>query len=61
MYELVDPRAESILVADAARGVHVRVILDRRLERVRNQAAFSYLSAAASTFGGHRTSWTHST
>jgi cardiolipin synthase A/B len=46
MYELVDPRAESILVADAARGVHVRVILDRRLERVRNQAAFSYLSAS---------------
>jgi cardiolipin synthase A/B len=45
MYELVDPRAESILVADAARGVHVRVILDQRLERVRNQAAFSYLSA----------------
>ncbi|HEY2563524.1 MAG TPA: phospholipase D-like domain-containing protein, partial [Acidimicrobiales bacterium] len=45
MYELADPRAESILVADAARGVHVRVILDQHLERVRNQAAFTYLSA----------------
>jgi phosphatidylserine/phosphatidylglycerophosphate/cardiolipin synthase-like enzyme len=44
MYELADPRAESILVADAARGVHVRVILDQHLERVRNRAAFTYLS-----------------
>jgi cardiolipin synthase A/B len=45
MYELVDPHAESVLVADAARGVRVRVILDQRLERARNQAAFTYLSA----------------
>jgi cardiolipin synthase A/B len=45
MYELADPVAESILVADAARGVHVRVILDQHLERVRNQVAFTYLSA----------------
>jgi phosphatidylserine/phosphatidylglycerophosphate/cardiolipin synthase-like enzyme len=45
MYELADPHAESILVADAARGVRVRVILDQRLERARNQAAFTYLSA----------------
>jgi cardiolipin synthase len=45
MYELADPRAESILVADAARGVRVRVVLDQHLERARNQAAFTYLSA----------------
>ena len=45
MYELADPHAESILVADAARGVRVHVILDQRLERARNQAAFTYLSA----------------
>lgn len=44
MYELADPRVESILVADAARGVRVRVILDKRLERARNQAAFTFLS-----------------
>jgi len=45
MYELADTRAESILAADAARGVRVRVILDQRLERAHNQAAFTYLSA----------------
>jgi phosphatidylserine/phosphatidylglycerophosphate/cardiolipin synthase-like enzyme len=45
MYELADPHAESILAADAARGVRVRVILDQRLKRARNQAAFTYLSA----------------
>lgn len=45
MYELADPHAESILVSDAGRGVRVRVILDQRLERARNQAAFTYLSA----------------
>jgi cardiolipin synthase A/B len=44
MYELDDRRVESILVADAARGVRVRVILDQRLERARNQAAFTYLA-----------------
>lgn len=45
MYELVDPRAESILATDAARGVTVRVILDHRLEATRNQAAYDYLRA----------------
>jgi cardiolipin synthase len=44
MYEFADRHAESILAADAARGVRVRVILDQRLERARNQAAFTYLS-----------------
>ncbi|HVY10256.1 MAG TPA: phospholipase D-like domain-containing protein [Mycobacteriales bacterium] len=43
IYELVDPTAEAILAADAARGVRVRVILDSRLERRRNQAAYAYL------------------
>ncbi len=45
MYELVDTRAESILVADAGRGVTVRVILDHNLEATQNQPAYSYLSA----------------
>ncbi|HWC36782.1 MAG TPA: phospholipase D-like domain-containing protein [Mycobacteriales bacterium] len=44
MYELDDPTAEQILASDAGRGVRVRVILDRRLERVRNQPAYDYLS-----------------
>jgi phosphatidylserine/phosphatidylglycerophosphate/cardiolipin synthase-like enzyme len=44
MYELDDATAESILAADAARGVRVRVILDRRLERLRNQPAYDYLA-----------------
>jgi phosphatidylserine/phosphatidylglycerophosphate/cardiolipin synthase-like enzyme len=44
MYELDDPTAEQILAADAARGVRVRVILDRRLQRRHNQPAFDYLS-----------------
>jgi cardiolipin synthase len=45
MYELADPRAESILAADAARGVRVRVVLDQYRERARNHDAFTYLSA----------------
>lgn len=43
MYELEDPSAERILASDAARGVRVRVILDGRLERARNLAAYDYL------------------
>jgi phosphatidylserine/phosphatidylglycerophosphate/cardiolipin synthase-like enzyme len=43
MYELVDPTAESVLAADAARGVRVRVLLDHRLEAQRNQPAYDYL------------------
>jgi phosphatidylserine/phosphatidylglycerophosphate/cardiolipin synthase-like enzyme len=45
MYELVDTRAESILAADAARGVAARVILDHHQEVTQNQPAFSYLAA----------------
>ena len=45
MYELVDPVAEAILAADAARGVRVRVVLDRNREGRRNAAAFSYLAS----------------
>jgi cardiolipin synthase len=45
MYELADPTAESDLAADAARGVDVRVILDRNREGAVNSAAFSYLRA----------------
>jgi phosphatidylserine/phosphatidylglycerophosphate/cardiolipin synthase-like enzyme len=43
MYELADPSAEELIAADAARGVRVRVLLDGRLERHRNAAAYSYL------------------
>jgi cardiolipin synthase A/B len=43
MYELVDPAAESLLATDAARGVRVRVLLDHRLERQRNAAAYDFL------------------
>ena len=45
MYELADQQAESILAADAARGVDVRVVLDQKLEKSNNAAAFNYLSA----------------
>jgi cardiolipin synthase len=45
MYELVDPRAESLLAQAAARGVDVRVILDHHLEGARNAAAFAYLTS----------------
>jgi phosphatidylserine/phosphatidylglycerophosphate/cardiolipin synthase-like enzyme len=44
MYELDDPTAEQILASDAARGVRVRLILDRRLQRQHNQPAYDYLS-----------------
>jgi phosphatidylserine/phosphatidylglycerophosphate/cardiolipin synthase-like enzyme len=43
MYELVDPAAETLLADDAARGVRVRVVLDARLERGRNGAAYEFL------------------
>jgi phosphatidylserine/phosphatidylglycerophosphate/cardiolipin synthase-like enzyme len=45
MYELVDQRAEQLLSQDAARGVHVRVLLDSALENSRNQPAQVYLAA----------------
>ena len=45
MYELRDTTAEGDLAADAGRGVDVRVILDQHLEKSRNEAAYSYLTA----------------
>jgi len=45
MYELRDTTVEQDLAADAARGVDVRVLLDRHLEKSRNSAAYSYLAA----------------
>ncbi len=45
MYELDDPAIESILAADAARGVRVRVILDKAYIGYKNAAAFAYLGA----------------
>jgi phosphatidylserine/phosphatidylglycerophosphate/cardiolipin synthase-like enzyme len=45
MYELNDATAEGDLAADASRGVDVRVILDQHLEKSRNEAAYSYLTA----------------
>jgi len=45
MFELRDPTAEADLAADAARGVNVRVLLDRHLEKSRNTSAYDYLSS----------------
>jgi phosphatidylserine/phosphatidylglycerophosphate/cardiolipin synthase-like enzyme len=45
VYELVDPHLETILASDAARGVKVRVLLDRDDEESHNAAAFAYLTA----------------
>ena len=45
MYELRDTTAENDLAAVAARGVDVRVILDRHLEKSRNAATYSFLTA----------------
>ena len=45
MYELADPTAEADLATDAARGVDVRVLLDRHLEKSHNTSAYNYLSA----------------
>jgi len=44
MYELRDTTAENDLAADAARGVDVRVLLDRHLEKSRNAATYSFLT-----------------
>ena len=44
VYELADTAAERILAADAARGVTVRVVLDRRREQAANTAAYRYLA-----------------
>jgi cardiolipin synthase A/B len=47
MYELSDPTAEQILIADHDRGVRVRVLLDHDYSGASvNQAAYSTLSAA---------------
>jgi phosphatidylserine/phosphatidylglycerophosphate/cardiolipin synthase-like enzyme len=43
MYELADRTAEADLAADAARGVRVRVMLDRNLARAVNTPAYDYL------------------
>jgi phosphatidylserine/phosphatidylglycerophosphate/cardiolipin synthase-like enzyme len=43
IYELADPVVESILATDAARGVRVRVILDKAYVENENAAAFAYL------------------
>jgi cardiolipin synthase A/B len=45
MYELDDQNAESILAADASRGVNVRVLLDREYVGEANSPAFAYLAA----------------
>jgi cardiolipin synthase A/B len=45
MYELTDSTAEKILEQDAAKGVDVRVMLDKNEEGSRNQAAYSALAA----------------
>ena len=45
MYELSDTTIEGDLVAAAARGVSVKVLLDQHFEQSANQAAYNYLSA----------------
>jgi cardiolipin synthase len=45
MYELADPVAEADLVADAAHGADVRVVLDRNREQEANTPAYDFLSA----------------
>ena len=45
MYELTDTQAEQLLLAAAASGVRVRVILDQNLEKKNNTAAYEYLSS----------------
>jgi phosphatidylserine/phosphatidylglycerophosphate/cardiolipin synthase-like enzyme len=45
VYELADPHLEAILAADVARGVAVRVLLDRDNEESQNAAAYAYLEA----------------
>ena len=45
MYELVDSTAEGILASDAARGVTVRVVLDRNREESANTPAYDYLAS----------------
>jgi phosphatidylserine/phosphatidylglycerophosphate/cardiolipin synthase-like enzyme len=47
MYELSDPQAQSALIADAKRGVTVRVLLDKDFTGGQiNQAAFSQLQSS---------------
>jgi cardiolipin synthase A/B len=45
MYELVDTTFQQDLVALAAKGVKVRVILDQALEKTNNTPTFDYLNA----------------
>ena len=45
IYELEDDQADAILAADAARGVHVRVLLNEHYVGRYNQPAFSYLQS----------------
>jgi cardiolipin synthase len=45
MYEFVDTTAENVLAADAARGVTVRVMLDRNEEGAANTPAYDYLAS----------------
>ncbi len=45
MYELRDPTAEADLVADARRGVEVRVVLDHNLAGSYNAAPYGYLGS----------------
>jgi cardiolipin synthase len=55
MYELSDPIAEQTLIADARRGVQVRVLLDRDFNGAAvNQAAFTALAN-----GGVMVKWTN--
>ncbi|MGL6236223.1 MAG: phospholipase D-like domain-containing protein [Segniliparus sp.] len=45
MYEFTDPAMRDALVAAAARGVNVRVVLDKTGEQQKDQPVFDYLNA----------------
>ena len=61
MYELDDPAIESILAADAARGVRVRVILDKAYIGYKNAARSPTSARTASRCGGPRRDSTSTT
>lgn len=61
MYELADPQAAAALEAASARGVFVRVLLDKNREQSRNQAAYDELKShgVAVTWADSRYAATH--
>jgi phosphatidylserine/phosphatidylglycerophosphate/cardiolipin synthase-like enzyme len=61
VYELSDPTAETILAADAARGVTVRVLLDEHYEQSENSRRSPISPLIVSPSGGLRLATTSRT